>query len=94
LDDGPVDLLHLAARKQRAQPAQRLRMPAEDEAAAGVAVEPMSERWGVRQTKTQLIEATFEIRAAAGSGMHGDARWLVDDQYEPVAIEHPSGQRL
>jgi len=29
--------------------------------------------------------------------MHGDARWLVDDQYEPVAIELDemlSGQRL
>jgi hypothetical protein len=46
----------------------------------------------VRQTETQLIEATFEIRVAAGSRMHGNARWLVDDQYESVAIEHPSGQ--
>jgi hypothetical protein len=69
-------------------------MPAEDQAAAGVTVEPMSERRRVRQTKTQLIEATLEVRAAAGSGMHGDARWLVDDQYETIAIEDLSGQRL
>jgi hypothetical protein len=34
----------------------------------------------VRQAEAQRIEAAFEIRPPAGTGMHGDPRRLVDDQ--------------
>src|SRR5262249_27183209 len=91
-DDGPVELLDEPAGKQRAKPAQGLWMAAEDEAAAGVAVETMSERRWVWQAKTQRIKAAFEIGTTAGAGMHGDPRGLVDDQYEPIAVEHTVGE--
>jgi hypothetical protein len=64
-------------------------MAAEDEAAAGVAVEAVSKRRRVRQTETQLIKGAFKIRTAAGSAMHGNPCGLVDDQYETVAIQDP-----
>ena len=92
LDDGPIDLLDLPAGEQRAEPPQRLRMPAEHQAAAGVAVEPMGERRRVRQAEAQLIEAAFEIRTAAGAGMHRNPRRLVDDQDQPVAIKDAIGK--
>jgi hypothetical protein len=31
----------------------------------------------------------FEVFAAFGTAMHGDARWLVDDQHQTVAIKEP-----
>ena len=91
-DNGPIDFFHSTSGEQPAQPAQRLGMPAEDEAATGVAVEAMSERRRMGQTEAQLIKGAFEIWTAAGSAVHGNPRRLVDDQYEPVTIEHPSGQ--
>src|SRR5207248_10709513 len=91
-DDRPIDFFHSTSGEQPAQPAQRLGMPAEDEAATGVAVEAMSERRRMGQTETQLVKAAFEIRTTAGSAMHGNPRRLVDDQYQTVAIEHPSRQ--
>ena len=62
-------------------------MPAEDKAPAGIAVEAMRERRRMRQAEPQSIEAAFEIRAATGTGVDRDPGRLVDDQYEPVAIE-------
>src|SRR5271167_4895795 len=62
-------------------------MPSEHEAATRVAVEAMGERRRMRQAEAQRVEAAFEIRTTARSGMHSDPRRLVDDQYEPVAIE-------
>ena len=61
-------------------------MPSEHKAAAGVAIETMSERRRMRQTEPQRIKAAFEIGATAGTGMHGDPRGLVYHQYETVAI--------
>src|SRR5437870_827882 len=90
--DSPIDSFHLPARKQGAQPAQRLRMPAKQETAAGVAVEPMSKRGRVGQTEAQLIKVAFEVRAAAGPAMHGNPSRLVDDQYQAVAIEDSLGE--
>ena len=91
-DHGPIDFFHLAGSKQRTEPAQRFWMPPEDEAAAGVAVEPVRKSGWMRHTEAQLIKVSLEVWAAARSAMHGNPGWLVDDQYEPVAIEHPSGQ--
>jgi hypothetical protein len=68
-------------------------MPAEHKAAAGVAVEPMGERRRVRQAKTECVEAAFEIPAAAGTGMHGNPRGLVDNQDQPVTIKDAIRQR-
>ena len=68
-------------------------MPAEDEAAAGIAIEPMGKTRRVRQPEAQRIEAAFEVRTTARTGMHRDPRRLVDDQYETVAIEDAVRQR-
>src|SRR5580658_4889334 len=43
LDNSPIDLFDIAFGEHRAEPAQRLRMAAEDETAAGVAIEPVGE---------------------------------------------------
>src|SRR5262249_34650365 len=93
-DTAPKSPADASARNGRAEPAQRLRMSAEHKTAAGVAVEPMGERRSVRQAKAQPTEAAFEIRTAAGTGMHRNPCRLVDNQYEPVAIEHAIGQRF
>ena len=63
-------------------------MPAEHETAAGVAVEPMGERRRIWQTETQRIEAAFEIRTTAGTGVHGNPRRLVDDQDQPIPVQN------
>ena len=68
-------------------------MPAEDEAAAGVAVEAMSKCRRVRQTEAQLIKGTFKIRTAAGSAMHGNPCRLVENQDQTVSIKHPLRQK-
>jgi hypothetical protein len=47
----------------------------------------------VRQAKTECVEAAFEIRAAAGTGMHGNPRGLVDNQDQPVTIKDAIRQR-
>ncbi len=88
-NDRPIDLLDLALGKQPAEAAQRLRMAAEHQTAAGVAVEPMRQGRRPRQTEAQRVEPGFEIGAAARTGMHRDAGRLIDDQHQPVAIEHP-----
>src|ERR1700758_1582194 len=62
-------------------------MPTEDEAAAGVAIEPVGKARRMRQAEAQRIEPAFESRSTAGTGMHRNPRRLVDHQYEPVAIE-------
>ena len=68
-------------------------MPTEDEAAAGISIEPMGKMRRMRQAKAQCIEAALEIRTTAGTGMHRDPRGLVDYQYETVAIEDAVRQR-
>jgi hypothetical protein len=86
-DDGPIDLLHLPAGEQRAQSPQRLRVPPQDQAAAGVAVETVGKCRRVRQTKAQLVEATFEIWSATGAGVHRNPRRLVDDEDQTVPVQ-------
>src|SRR6516162_5355006 len=63
-------------------------MAAEDETAARIPVQAVGKGRGVWQAKAQRTEAAFQIGAAAGTGMNGDARRLVDDQDQPVAVEH------
>jgi hypothetical protein len=52
----------------------------------------MGEGRRMRQAKPQAVEAAFEIRTAARTGVHRDPRWLVDDQYQPIAIEDTGGE--
>ena len=92
-DHGPIDLFDEPAGKQRAEAAQRLWMPTEDEAAAGITIEPMGKVRRIRQAKAQFIEAAFEIATTAGTGMDRDPRGLVDDQNETVTIEDAVRQR-
>src|SRR5215472_33756 len=67
-------------------------MAPQHEAAAGVAIEPMSERRRVRQTGAQFVKPAFEIGSAARAGMHGDPRRLVDHEDQPITIEHALGK--
>src|SRR5215472_9036334 len=92
LDDGPIDVFGLAAREQCAEAAQRLRMPAKDEATGGVAVETMRERRRMRQTEAQLIKRALEVGTPARPGMHGDPRRFVEHEDQPVAIEDALGE--
>src|SRR5215472_3503277 len=47
----------------------------------------MSKRRRIGQAEAQRVEAAFEIRPAAGSGMDRDPCRLVDYQDQPIAIE-------
>jgi len=58
-------------------------------AAGCVAVEPMRQRRRARQPEAQRAKVIFQAFAALGTAMHGDARRLIDDQDQAVAIEEP-----
>ncbi len=92
-DHRPIDFLDLSVGEQRAEAPQRLGMAAQYETAAGVAIEPMGESRGVRQSKAQRVKTAFKIGAATGPGMHRDSRRFVDDKDQPVAIKHAIGKR-
>ena len=64
-------------------------MASEHQAAGRIAVEPMRQRRRARQPEAQRAEMIFEALAAFGTAMHGDARRLVDDQHQAVAIKKP-----
>jgi len=64
-------------------------MAPKNEAAGCVLVEPVRENRRARQAKPQCVERSLEIGAALGSAMHGKPGGLVDDQHQPVAMEHP-----
>ena len=68
-------------------------MSTEHQAAAGVAIEAMRQRGRPGQAETQRIERRVERGAAAGAGVHLDARRLVDNQHQAVAVEHAPRQR-
>src|SRR3546814_18355348 len=51
-------------------------------------VEPVRQGWRLGQAELQMVEIAFEIVAAAGTAMHGEAGRLVDHQQQPVAVEH------
>ena len=70
-----------------------LRWRPSDEAAGGVAVEPMGERRRARQAEAQRVEMILEIVAALGAAMHGQAGRLVDDEHQPVAVEQARERR-
>jgi hypothetical protein len=53
-------------------------VPPQHKAAAGVAIESVSERRRVRQAEAQLVEPAFEIWTPAGAGMDGNPGRLVD----------------
>ncbi len=63
-------------------------MAAQHQAARRVAIEPMRERRYPRQAEAQRVEIILKARTAFGSAMHGEAGRLVDDQHQPVAVEH------
>ena len=64
-------------------------MASEHQTAGGVAIEPMRKRGPARQAEAQRVEIILEARAAFRSGMDGDARGLIENEDEPVAIEEP-----
>jgi hypothetical protein len=91
-DNGPIDFGYLPTGLQRAEPPQRLRVPPQYQAAAGIAVEAVGESRRVRQPEPQLVKAAFEIGTPAGAGMDGDPRRLVDDEDQTVAIKDAIGE--
>ena len=68
---------------------QRLAVAAEHQAAGGLPVQPMGERGPPRQAEAQRVEMILQGTAALRAAMHGQAGRLVDDQHQPVAVEHP-----
>src|SRR6202030_1737426 len=87
LHNGPINLLHPPAGEQRPQPPQRLRVPPQYQATAGVAVEAVRECRRLRQAEAQFVERAFEVWPAAGAGMHRNPGRLVDDEDQPIAIK-------
>src|SRR3569832_2445219 len=47
----------------------------------------MRQHRGARQAEPQRIERGFQIRAALGAAVHGQARRLVNHQHKPVAMK-------
>src|SRR6476661_2685668 len=92
-DNGPVAFANVALLEQFAEQSQRLAVSAENQAACGVAVEPVCQRRRTRQAEPQCIEIVLESLAALGAAMHWQSRRLVDDQHQAVAIEE-AGQHL
>ena len=70
-----------------AESPQRLRVPAEHEAAGGVAVEAMRDLRPARQAEAERVEVIGQRFAALRPRMHGQARRLVDDEHEAIAVE-------
>ena len=88
-DDGEIGLADLALLEQEPQPLQRLVVASEDEAAGGVAIEPMREGRIARQAEAKMMERGLEIFAALRPLVHRDAGRLVEDEDQRVAIEQP-----
>jgi hypothetical protein len=91
-DESPIGLLDAPGREQRVEIAQGLRMPAQDEAARCVLVQPMRQLRQPRQTEAQRIEQCGQVRATLGAGMHGKPRRLVEDEHHGVAVEETARQ--
>ena len=91
-DHSPVDLLDLAIGEQPTEPAQCLWVAAQHQAAGGVAVEPVGEGGRVRQAEAQQRKPVLQMRTATRPGMDRDPGRLVDDQYQPVAVQHALDQ--
>ena len=64
-------------------------MSSENKAAGGVAVEPMGEGGLARQAEAERVEIVLEARAALWPPVNRDARGLVEDQHQTVAVEKP-----
>jgi fused signal recognition particle receptor len=64
-------------------------MAPEHQTAGGVSIEPMRKRGPARQAEAQRVEIILEARPAFRPGMDGDARGLIENEDEPVAIEEP-----
>src|SRR5262245_29433048 len=88
LDDRPIGLADAARLEQPAKLGQRLAVAPQHQAARRVAVEPVGERRGARQPVAQRAEIILQALTALGSAMHRHAGRLVDDQHQPVAVEH------
>ena len=88
-DDGEIGFAYLSLLEQKPQALQRLVVAAEDEAAGGVAVEPMRKGRIARQAEAKMMERGLEIFAALRPFVHRDAGGLVEDEDQRVAIEQP-----
>ncbi len=93
-DHRPVGLADAAAGEQPPETREGLAVTAEDQAAAGVAIEPVGEGRRPRQTEAQAVEIVLEIGAAAGSGVDRQPRRLVQDEDQPVTIEQARQQEI
>ncbi len=94
LDDGPIGLADRARCEQRHELPQRLRMAAEHETAAGVAIEPMRERRRRLEPEGQGGQQRLQIGTRPGGAMHGDAGRLVQHQHVGIPIEYALCQRF
>ena len=63
-------------------------MASQHQTAGGILVEPVGQHRRPRQAESQAVEGGFQIGAALGAAMHRQPGGLVDDQHQPVAVEH------
>ena len=63
-------------------------MAPEHEATGSVVVEPVGQHRRPRQAEAQRVERSLETGPALRPAMHRQARRLVDDQHQSVAVEH------
>jgi hypothetical protein len=87
VDDGPVDLLDAAGGEELALAGEGLAVAAEDEAAAGVAVEAVGEAGAAGEAEAERVEVVLQVRAALRAGVDGQAGGLVDHEHHRVAVE-------
>ena len=86
--DRPVGLRRLAALERAGEERRRARGAAEQQNAAGVAVEPMGKTRPLLGVEAQRVEQPVEMARGAGAALHGEPGRLVDGDDVVVAVDH------
>ena len=87
-DHGPVGLADAPLLKKKPKLFQRLAMPAQNQAARGVTVEAVRQRWVARQAVPQRAEEILEARFRfSWMFVDRDAGWLVYDEDQSIPVQ-------
>jgi fused signal recognition particle receptor len=78
--------------EQKTQMSEGLAVASEHEAAGGVLVEPVGQGRRARQAEPQGVEMVLQAAAAFRSAVDRQARGLVNDQHQAIAVEHAGEQ--
>ena len=74
--------------EKQAERGGRLAMAPKYKAAGGIAVEPVGQHGWPRQAEPQRVERRFQVGTPLRTAVHRQPGRLVDDQHQPVAMEH------